>query len=282
MYWEIKVLQTLENIRTPLLTALMETITFLAESIFLVILIATIYWCIDKKKGARLAWIVLGSGVINGVFKNIFRAPRPFQKGVTTPLRLETATSYSFPSGHTQSATTFWVIFYRLNRQRIIQCVGIIIVLLTALSRLYLGVHWPVDVIAGIIMGLISVSILDLLYDEEQGFTKNHVLITTALLIVMVILPIESDLHKLIGALWGLVIGGYYERKYIQFNTEGNWKDQFVKMLIGGIGLIGIYVLLDTLLPDYSLMGMIKYAGVLLWIAAGAPYLFKHMIMKKK
>ena len=86
MNWEITLLQNLQTIRNPGLTALMEAISFMAESLFLVIIIATLYWCVNKKKTIRLAWLVLFSGVANGVIKNIIRAPRPFQKGVVSQI----------------------------------------------------------------------------------------------------------------------------------------------------------------------------------------------------
>ncbi|MDF2879117.1 MAG: phosphoesterase PA-phosphatase related protein, partial [Clostridia bacterium] len=108
MNFQIQILQYLESVRTDFLTAIMVSITMMAESLFLVSILAILYWCVDKVKSIRLAFIVLFSSVINGVIKTIVQMPRPFEKGVIIPLRVETATSSSFPSGHTQSATSFW------------------------------------------------------------------------------------------------------------------------------------------------------------------------------
>lgn len=282
MNWEIQLLQSLQSIRNPGLTAFMEAISFMAESIFLVIIIATLYWCIDKKKTLRMAWLILFSGVTNGILKNLIRAPRPFQKGVVSPLRVETATSYSFPSGHVQSATSFWGGATLIFKNKTFLLMSIVMVLLTSLSRLYLGVHWPVDVIGGMITGVLSILVADMLYDEEKGFTNWHVIGVGVLAIILLIVPIDGDLASAVGGLWGLVVGSFIESKYVQFSVEGSWKLQLKKILSGFGGTVLIYVGWDFIFADSVVFNLIKYALVLLWISAGAPYFFKKVLMTKK
>lgn len=275
MNWEIELLQNLQNIRNPFLTAIMEAFSFMAESLFLVIIVATLYWCIDKKKMVRLAWLVLVSGVTNGILKNIIKAPRPFQKGVVSPLRVETATSYSFPSGHTQGATTFWLGTASLFKNKSILAMGIVMILLTGVSRMYLGVHWPMDVIGGIITGILTLLVADLLYDESKGFKKAHVLGVSILVVLAIIFPIEEDLTSAVGALWGFVTGVYMEQNYIKFNVGGDWKVQLKKILLGfGVTLV-VYIGFEKMIGTNPLLEMIRHAIVLLWISAGAPYIFK-------
>ncbi|MEG0712404.1 MAG: phosphatase PAP2 family protein, partial [Niameybacter sp.] len=220
MNWEISILQGLQAIRTPFLTAIMEAITALAESLPLVLVISILYWCVDKKKTVRIGWIVMTSSVLNGVIKNLIKAARPFQKGVVSPIRVETATSYSFPSGHTQTATSFWTSAMILFKDKGAYIIGCTMIVLTALSRIYLGVHWPVDVIGGVVIGLIAVVIADKLYDEMKGFTRWHVISVGILAFIFLIVPIEKDLVKAVGALWGFVVGCYIEQNYIHFQTE--------------------------------------------------------------
>lgn len=277
MNWEIGILQGLQSIRNPLFTACMEAVSFMAESLFLVVIIATLYWCIDKKKTIRIGWYILVSGVTNGVIKNIVRAPRPFQRGVVSPIRVETATSYSFPSGHTQGATSFWFGAARLFPNRNVIIIGTIMVMLTALSRLYLGVHWPIDVIAGIIVGILSVFLADFLYDEKKGFTTWHVIGVSILAIVMIGMPVEGNLTSAVGALWGFVVSIYLEQTYIKFSVEGDWKLQFKKILLGFAVTAFLYVGFESIFGEAPLLQMIQHAIVLLWIGAGAPYVFKKL-----
>ena len=277
MNWEIEILQILQGIRSQGLTAMMEAISFMAESIFLVTIIATLYWCIDKKKTSRMAWILLFSGLTNGIIKNIIKAPRPFEKGIVSPLRIETATSYSFPSGHTQSATTFWLGSAWILNNKSIAIIGMMMILLTGISRLYLGVHWPIDIIGGIITGILSIIIADLLYDEEKGFTPFHVIGVGVVCFIFLFMPIDGDLASGLGALWGFVVGSYIEQKHIQFSVAGDWKLQVKKLLIGFLGTAILYIGFDKIFLEYTAVNLIQYACILLWIVAGAPYLFKKL-----
>ncbi|MHC1748751.1 MAG: phosphatase PAP2 family protein [Cellulosilyticaceae bacterium] len=280
MKWEVILLQNLQEIRNPVLTAFMEAITSMAESLFIVILIAVLYWCIDKKRSLRIGWIVLFSAGINGIVKNIVRMPRPFQKGVTSPIRVQTATSYSFPSGHTQLATTFWGSSMMILKGNFTYIVGTALILLTAFSRLYLGVHWPTDVIGGIIFGVVSLIIGLKLIDEKATITKVHVIGVSIAFIVCTAMPIDADLAKTIGALWGLTFGAYLEQKYIHFIEKETLKNQIIKVIVGFTVTILLYIGMKTLMPKNILTDMIRYSVVLLWVSAGAPYLFKKLFNK--
>lgn len=278
MNWEISILQGLQAIRTPFLTAMMESITGLAESLPLVLVITLLYWCTDKRKTVRMGWLVLTSAVANGLIKNLIKAPRPFEKGIVSPIRVETATSYSFPSGHTQTATSFWASAMMLFKNKTTYWIGCIMIGLVALSRLYLGVHWPVDVLGGIIIGLIVVAGADQLYDELKGFTRWHVIGVGILTLIFLVVPIEEDLVKSVGALWGFVVGCYIEQNYIHFHTEGTLKKQLFKIITGLGGAVLLYLLFNWIVYGNLTLVMIKYAVIVLWLTAGAPYLFKTMM----
>ncbi|MGL4343598.1 MAG: phosphatase PAP2 family protein [Cellulosilyticaceae bacterium] len=277
MNWEIMILQGLEAVRYPFLTAVIEAITFLAESGFVALIIALLYWCIDKKKGLKLGWIVLLSGVVNGALKNIFKMPRPFEVGVVSPIRVETATGYSFPSGHTQTATSFWMTLMMMIKSKRIIVLGSLMIILTAFSRLYLGVHWPMDVLGGIITGVGCVMIADRLVDERKGITPQHVLWVSIVTMVFMLLPIHPDLAKTVGAFWGLVIGVYIEQNYVKFNPMQPMATQIKKVIIGLGGMGVLYLALREILPVGTQMDMIRYALLMLWMSVGAPYWFNKL-----
>ncbi|MGL4739018.1 MAG: phosphatase PAP2 family protein [Cellulosilyticaceae bacterium] len=282
MNWEIMVLQQLEAIRQPFLTAIIEALTFFAESGFVALVIAILYWCVDKKKGVKLGWTVLLSGVVNGAIKNIFKMPRPFQVGVVSPIRVETATGYSFPSGHTQTATSFWGALMMMVKTRNMVILGSIMIVLTAFSRVYLGVHWPIDVIGGIITGIGCVIIADRLMDEQKGITPQHVLGISILTLFLMLLRIDPDLAKTVGALWGLVVGAYLEQKYVHFEPIQPRKIQYKKIGIGVGGMGVLYLLLKGLVPSSIQMDMIRYAALMLWMSVGAPYFFVKISRKMR
>ena len=275
-----QILVFFESIRTDFLTVFFTSITMMAEHLFLTLLLAVLYWTVNKQKSRRLAWFMMFNGIANGMMKSIVSMPRPFDKGVVHPIRMETATGSSFPSGHTQTATSFWMGSMLILKTKASLLLGAMMIVLTAVSRLYLGVHWPMDVIAAIAFGIIFTYFANLLIDETGKFTEYHVIGSSLLCLIILIFNVEPDLTKAGAALWGLCVGSYFEEKYIQFQVKGSRQYQITKIVIGIVGVLVIYVGMGRLLPGIKIVNMIKYALVILWIMAGAPYLFNKL--KKK
>ena len=146
-----------ESVRNPLLNSIMIFVTSLGNG-GMIWIVATLLLMIPKKTrkvGIMSAVALLGSLIINNnIIKNIVQRPRPFVKFTDLQIIIPTPSEYSFPSGHTASSFAAASVFYRhLPKQ-----LGIPSVVLTGIigfSRLYVGVHYPTDVIAGVIMGIL-------------------------------------------------------------------------------------------------------------------------------
>ena len=150
-----------QNTGTPFLDHLFELITMLGEKNVLIVVITWMFWNVNKKKGFILSYTLMFSLLINSVVKISFHRPRPFQvlSGITGK-RVETATGYSFPSGHTQGASTFYPTLALLFKKWWLYVLAVLVSMLIALSRVYLGVHWPVDVMAAFLIGILLSIIL--------------------------------------------------------------------------------------------------------------------------
>jgi undecaprenyl-diphosphatase len=147
---------------TPALTGLALDVTALGAGtvVWLVLLVASVFfWNTCHRWSAALLWVsVLGSGLINAIMKLFFARPRPH----LFPWRVPYAGLSSFPSGHSMTSmvcySTLAYLVARLVPSKALRvftvCVAAAIVVLIGLSRLYLGVHYPSDVLAGFAMGL--------------------------------------------------------------------------------------------------------------------------------
>lgn len=275
MHIQSQILIFLEEIRNTTLTLFFTSVSIMSETLFIFIFLAVLYWLYDKTKARRIAWFVLFNGVCNGVIKGIINMPRPFQLGVVRPIRIETATGSSFPSGHTQTATAFWSGCYDVLRTRATKILAIIMVTLTAISRMYLGVHWPMDVIGAIIFGLIFTYFASQLINENSEFTSTHIIVISSMLLIVLMVNVHEDLYKIVASLWGFSLGSYLEQQYIQFEYVKKRRVQVVRLMIGLLGIVFIYVAMDKIFESIKLVEMIKYILICLWTTAGAPYIFK-------
>lgn len=146
-----------ESVRNPLLNSIMIFITSLGDEGFIWI-VATIALLIPKKTrkiGAMSAVALLGSLVINNhIIKNLVQRPRPFVTFTDIQILIPTPSEFSFPSGHTSSSFAAAAVFYRFLPKKL-GVPSVVLAGLIGFSRLYVGVHYPTDVLAGVIMGIL-------------------------------------------------------------------------------------------------------------------------------
>ena len=165
------VLYALESIRTPLLDKIMLVISELGgEAPFLIIAIA-VFWCIDKRKGYYLMTVGFFGMILNQFLKILCCVPRPWVKDpdftIVEPARAG-ATGYSFPSGHTQNAVALYGGIARCTGSGVLRVVCIVLAVLIAFSRMYLGVHTPLDVGVSFVIATVLVLALYPLMEEVK------------------------------------------------------------------------------------------------------------------
>lgn len=147
------------SLRTPILTDLMLLISFLGRDIVIFATVAItvfLFFTNHKKEAFLFGFILAMEPVLNNSIKLLTQRPRP----VIDPIIIEQ--TYSFPSEHTMVAFVFWasvsyLIFHFTKNKRLailVSIFSIIMIILTAISRVYLGVHFPSDVLAGFLGGM--------------------------------------------------------------------------------------------------------------------------------
>lgn len=301
MGFQLDILMYLQSIRNELLTSIFTFFTICTEVPVITVLTGILYWCINKKAGQRTLFALCGSLNINAGVKNFVKMPRPIGTEGLESLRVETATGYSFPSGHTQTATTFWTSMMYLFRKAWIYIVGILMILGAGISRLYLGVHWPMDVIVGWVFG-IALSILFIKLFDYIDDSKNYYILVGLILIFGICTYFigGEDLYKMFGLYTGFALGYMVEDTYINFSTENESRrknifaktpsrneglgKKILRFIVGIISLLAVYLLLnymeDTLTVGkteeiINIIKYLKYTFVVFWGMAGAPALFK-------
>lgn len=136
----------------PGLAGVMRFFTFLGGEEFFLLVMPAIYWCVDASLGLQIATLLISSSSLNELLKLAFHLPRPIW--VDAHVRaLTVETSYGLPSGHAQTAMAVWGGLVTQMRQRWIWGIALLAVILISLSRLYLGMHFLGDVVAGWVFG---------------------------------------------------------------------------------------------------------------------------------
>ena len=183
---------------------------------------------------------------------------------------------YSLPSGHTMMATNLFLAIpiYMKNIPYIVM--GLIGVLIVALSRVGLGVHFPTDTIAAFIIALAILLILSRLYDMKEKRTYLYLGIVALSLVGIVFCPVISYI-KYVALVSGISLGFLVEEKYVNFENPKSRRDAIVRF----IGAIILFVLLFGLIPkimgNTDIVNCIKYSLFTFIILAIYPLTFKKL-----
>lgn len=285
--FELDVLLFIQSMRTDLLNMLFQGVTTLGEEIIIVLLVAILYFCIDKLFAQKLLYTLLTSIGINGIVKNLVKFPRPFSTGKITCVREGTATGYSFPSGHTQSfATTSTTIAKKVKKGWVAIIVGILIALV-AFSRLYLGAHYPSDVVVGAVLGITIAIVGSIFFDKiknKKWLYLGTILIELPFVIFFLITPdVEyEDFFKAFGMIVGFLLAVMFEEKYAPLEYNIGTGKKVLRVLIGVVlalivkeGLKLIFV--SNLLGVTLLLEALRY-GMLIFATLGiGPWIFKKL-----
>ncbi|MBQ5810526.1 MAG: phosphatase PAP2 family protein [Clostridia bacterium] len=228
--FEMDILKFFQNLRTDFLNALFEYITMLGEETIVIVLVAIIYFAIDKRLAYRLFFATACSMGVNGVIKSFAKIPRPFMKEGITCVRPDTATGYSFPSGHTQIFSTWAPLLARQIKKHWFTALVCIAIPLVAVSRVYLGAHYPSDVVVGATLGVGFAFLGNYIFDKVQN--KLHIFIGLAVVFAPFVAwffigadELYRDIFKFYGMVLGVIPALGIEKKFadMQYNVP-IWK----------------------------------------------------------
>lgn len=290
-----------ESVRAPVLDGFFSLITHFGEETLFIAFGLLLFWCVDKKEGYYLLCVGLLGTALNQLLKLLFRIPRPWVRDPDFTI-VESAragaTGYSFPSGHTQNVFASFGCGMRWTKQTWLRIVCGAIVVLTAFSRMYLGVHTPLDVGVSFGIGLVLVFALYPLFSriEERPNAMYWVfgvmiVLNLAYLLYAELWPFPADVdaanlaegrknaYTLLGAVLGMTGAYFIDRKYVHFDVRAVWWAQALKVVLG----LALTVALRTVLkaPLLALFGghniahLLRYFIMVLFAGGVWPMTFR-------
>jgi len=255
-------LQSLRGITGHVFDGFFSFITIFGEVLVPVIVMAGIYWCINNKIGMYLFWNSAMAYLSNILIKITACVYRPWMLDSRihpVPKVLKTADGYSFPSGHTAGSTAVWGgIAIGFWQNKILRYSMILLVLLVAFSRNYLGVHTPQDVLVSLGIGIFFLWFTRKMFIWVEGGKNRDIILTVIITILGVstilygclksypmkyvnghlfINPEEIKLNVIsrMGYVLGIFYGWFLDRRFIHFDSKiGTITDKVIRFIVGG------------------------------------------------
>ncbi len=247
---DINILLALQDFRNGVgsfLTEFLNKMTFLGELPTAFVVMAAIYWCFSKEYGTYMMMGWSGNRLVNGVLKVTACAYRPWIRDariIPYGNSMTTATGYSFPSGHTMNAASvFGGAAFRKELPKALRILPVVIMLLVAFSRNFLGVHTPQDTLVGIAAGMLVMGLTSMMMRWLEAHPEKDLLVVfiglvlaAAVAVYAAVKPypedynaegkllvdgakMANDTFKGIGWCAAFLVGWILERRYVGFTT---------------------------------------------------------------
>lgn len=299
--WLMNQLRAIAEIRTPFLTPIMSGITYLGQEMVFLVVAMIIAWCVDKRYGYRFLGMFMLGSFLQQALKAAFMIPRPWiidPSFAAVASAIPAASGYSFPSGHTLTACITLGGLAICLKKKWAYAGALVLTLLVAFSRMYLGVHTLLDVGVGFLLGVIVLVFFALMFrkEDEQKGKLNAVLIVSvaaciALLIYLLASPKPADpsyqsmamesisnAYVLVGAAVGMLVGKFLDDTFVHFETKAVFWAQVLKVLIGLVLAVALRAGLKALFGgsnETALLHGLRYFFLTVVCIGVYPILFK-------
>ena len=266
----------LQHFSNPILDLLFLFFSFLGSELFYLFFLTFVYLCLNKKIAIQLGIVIFFSMYINFSLKEVFNLPRPEFPELRV---LEHPEGKSFPSGHAQSIATVSFFLACSYPKNIYFFLAIILSIMVSISRIYLGVHYPRDVIGGAILGFVIALLFRYLFHRLGSFKLKFIpggafflsLLGGGVLYYFSSEPLSA---RVAGSLIGILCGTILEKSIINFVLPSSLKTRFVNYGIGMIMVIALYLGMKVIFP-ISIWGyFLRYFILNFWIVFMTPLIF--------
>jgi membrane-associated phospholipid phosphatase len=295
----------------------MLVFTALGNENFFFLILPLLYWSIDRRLGLQIAFILAASSYLNSIVKLLFAAPRPYWVSAQVEPFLHEDT-FGIPSGHAQNSAAFTGVVAAWVKKRLAWAwtLAVLLTFFIGFSRLYLGVHFVHDVVAGWVIGYVLLLLFLRFWDPVAAWLRTQTLaqqILIAFLISLLMIVIgawttarldgyvfppewEENARRAgplpdpvsvegtftsAGSLFGLAAGAAWIASRGGFQTAGPLEKRALRYVIGLLGIIVLWFGLGLVFPDGEtilplLLRYLRYTLVGFWVTGGAPWLFFH------
>lgn len=279
--WGLEVIRSVQTISSPALTIAMKALTLLGSEYFYLLFLPIMFWCVDERHATRFGLVFITSSFTNSWLKFAFAQPRPYQ--IDPSVGLSSESSYGLPSGHSQGSSTFWGLLAPRLRRPWGLVLALLLPLAISFSRIYLGVHFPTDVIAGLVLGwgfALAWLILGARVERLVAGWNVRVRIIMIAVLALGMNALNMRDTSMSGVFFGTALGAVVLFDKVHFDaSSGSLARKAVRLALGLVGMALLYgggKLVGTAAhgQNDALIRFIRYGLVGGWVSLGAPWLF--------
>lgn len=280
--WGLDLIRTVQEVFGLGVEPFFEAITFTADQQFLLLLVPLLLWCVDFWQAVRLSMLYLLSGVLNTAAKEVLMQPRPcvFEEQIC----ISDWYGYGLPSGHSQTALVVWTMLADWSKKTWVWAAAVVLTLLVGLSRVYLGVHFPTDVLGGWGLGIVILLLYFGFGKRVESWLKDLSMASQIGLAIFVALAFiviwpVGDMIAAAGTTAGVGIGLAFVARYVQFSARGPLRERVLRYVVGVVVVTALFFGLRAVFPGegeslYLPFRLVRYGLVGIWVSFGAPWLF--------
>ncbi|MBN1543712.1 phosphatase PAP2 family protein [candidate division KSB1 bacterium] len=272
----------LQQFRSDFLDGFFAAITFLGSEYFYLLAVPILYWCFNRRLAIRIGILILISGWINFDLKALFMQPRPFEYMPEVGIYREPG--YALPSGHAQLTLSVYGYFARVIHSVWFYLSAALVVFLIGLSRVYLGVHFPSDVLAGWFVGIVVLALF-LRWAEPAAVRLGRLpdwgmlLLCYSVCAGLFFLFPEPHAFLVVALFTGLSAGLIGEKRWIRFSETGSIPMKLARAMVGLLVIVLLYGGLKLVLPGEAVSGwpwsrFVRYWFVGFSVTLAIPALF--------
>ncbi len=257
------------NHRIPALNPVFLFLNYLDTEYFFFLLVPIIWIGFSYQWGIRIFYLFTANAILNGLVKSLVGWPRPSQD--MPELGLLHFHSFGFPSGAAQTAMLLGalLIYYWKKRPTAAWTIASIYILVVSFSRIYLGVHYPTDILGGWAIGLALMFLFIYSIGPIEKFLASKGLYASlflSLAIPFVLLAPFPKYHYMLGSLLGAAVGIFFSLKYrLYLPSPKKIPEGILRGLLAIAILALIFFLWPKELPHYT-----RSFACALWISLGA------------
>lgn len=283
--WGMEWIIALQELGGPFAKTFFEIVTFTGEEMFYLLFVPIVFWAVDDRIGARIGFAFLISAYVNPILKDLFPQPRPYQ--INPEVSDHTVPGSGMPSGHAQSSVFFWGVLAAQFGRKWFWGAAILWMFLVGFSRVYLGVHYPHQVVAGWIVGAILLALFLVLDPRFEAWIARRPLgqqlaMAVGIPLLMALAYPHNDTVASAAVMCGFGSGFALMRRYVPYSADGLWWQRILRTVIGLGGLLALYVGFSLVAPAkeeisetlFYAIRFLRYGVLGLWISLGAPWFF--------